>query len=53
VFIGPEGGLTEPEIQLLEHYGAAPIRIGNHILRTETAATAFAAILEALRINGE
>jgi 16S rRNA (uracil1498-N3)-methyltransferase len=51
VFIGPEGGLTQAETQLLEHYGAVPVRIGNYILRTETAAVAFAAILESLRVN--
>jgi len=51
VFIGPEGGLTQAETQLLEHYGAVPVRVANHILRTETAAVAFTAILEALRIN--
>lgn len=51
VFIGPEGGLTQIETQLLEHNGAVPVRVANHILRTETAAVAFTAILEALRIN--
>jgi 16S rRNA (uracil1498-N3)-methyltransferase len=51
VFIGPEGGLTQTETQLLEHNGAVPVRVANHILRTETAAAAFTAILEALRIN--
>jgi 16S rRNA (uracil1498-N3)-methyltransferase len=51
VFIGPEGGLTEAEIQLLKDHGAMPICVGNHILRTETAAIVFAAILESLRIS--
>jgi len=51
VFVGPEGGMTELEHRLLEHHGAIPLRIGQHILRTETAATAFSALLEALRVN--
>lgn len=51
ICIGPEGGLTQIETQLLEHNGAVPVRVANHILRTETAAVAFTAILEALRIS--
>jgi 16S rRNA (uracil1498-N3)-methyltransferase len=51
VFVGPEGGLTQAETELLEHNGAVPVRVANHILRTETAAVAFAAILEALRAS--
>jgi 16S rRNA (uracil1498-N3)-methyltransferase len=51
VFIGPEGGLTQTEAQLLEHHGAVPVCVASHILRTETAAVAFAAVLEALRVG--
>jgi 16S rRNA (uracil1498-N3)-methyltransferase len=51
VFIGPEGGLTDAEIQLLKGHGAIPVRVGSHILRTETAGIVFAAILESLRIS--
>jgi 16S rRNA (uracil1498-N3)-methyltransferase len=51
VFVGPEGGLTGAEIQLLKGKGAIPVCVGNHILRTETAAIVFAAILESLRIS--
>lgn len=37
--IGPEGGFTEPEGGLLrEHLGAAPVRLGRHVMRFETAA---------------
>jgi 16S rRNA (uracil1498-N3)-methyltransferase len=50
VFIGPEGGLSAMELHLLNALGAIPIRIGSHILRTETAAAAFAAVLESLRV---
>jgi 16S rRNA (uracil1498-N3)-methyltransferase len=51
VFVGPEGGLAEAEIQLLKANQAMPVCAGNHILRTETAAIVFAAILEAMRIS--
>ena len=50
-FVGPEGGLTEGEMQLLKKNNAFGVCIGSHILRTETAAIVFAAILEYLRIN--
>jgi len=43
-FIGPEGGLTEQEQSLLEHYGCKPVRLTNTILRIETAAVAFTAV---------
>jgi 16S rRNA (uracil1498-N3)-methyltransferase len=49
VFVGPEGGLTELEDRLLIHHKATPVRIAEHVLRTETAATAFVAVFEALR----
>lgn len=51
VFVGPEGGLTEAEEQLLLDNRATPVRIAAHILRTETAAVAFAAVLESLRLT--
>ena len=41
--IGPEGGLTPEELDLLADRGAVSVRLGNHILRTETAAVAVAA----------
>lgn len=44
-FIGPEGGTTEDEKALLEDCGAKFVRLTNTILRVETAALAFAAIL--------
>lgn len=37
VFIGPEGGFEEKEIQLAEERGLSPITLGRRILRTETA----------------
>ncbi len=44
-FVGPEGGMTDAEEQLLTEHGAIPVRINANILRVETAAMAFAAIL--------
>ncbi len=37
VFIGPEGGFSEEEIQLCLDGGIQPITLGRRILRTETA----------------
>ncbi len=37
IFIGPEGGFTEEEIQLAEIKGIKKITLGPRILRTETA----------------
>lgn len=50
-FIGPEGGLTDEETKLLIEAGSKPVKITNTILRIETAAIAFAAILAAVRDN--
>ncbi|MDY0405528.1 16S rRNA (uracil(1498)-N(3))-methyltransferase [Virgibacillus sp. 179-BFC.A HS] len=38
VCIGPEGGFTTEEVQLLKKNGFFPVRLGPRILRTETAA---------------
>ncbi len=48
-FIGPEGGVTEDEEKLFHSYGCRPVRIVDNILRVETAAIAFAAVLAAGR----
>lgn len=40
IFIGPEGGFTESEIDFLKSHGAKTITLGNRILRTETAGQA-------------
>lgn len=37
ILIGPEGGLEEKEVELLEAKGAKLVNFGNRILRTETA----------------
>ncbi len=45
VFIGPEGGFSECELQLLKQAGAASFSLGRNILRTETAAIVAAALI--------
>lgn len=45
VFIGPEGGFTEEEIQAAMDAGVLPVTLGKRILRTETAGMAAIAIL--------
>ncbi len=48
-FVGPEGGLTEKEQDLLKNRGAKSVCLTDTTLRIETAAIAFAAILTAQR----
>lgn len=38
IFIGPEGGLSEQDINILEKKGFVPVLLGDNILRAETAA---------------
>lgn len=45
VIIGPEGGLEEKEVKLLEAVGAKSITLGKRILRTETVALTILSIL--------
>ena len=45
VFIGPEGGFDEEEIQLALKMGVKPVSLGKRILRTETAGPAILALL--------
>ena len=49
MIIGPEGGLADDEITTIEESGAIQVRLNDNVLRVETAAVAFAAILCALR----
>ncbi len=46
VFIGPEGGFSEQEVQAAREYGAIPVSLGRRILRTETAGLVAAAIIK-------
>jgi 16S rRNA (uracil1498-N3)-methyltransferase len=47
VVIGPEGGLTEQEIQRLRSAGCQGVRLGPRVLRTETAGLAVLSVLQA------
>jgi len=40
IFIGPEGGFAESEIEFLKSLGVKTVTLGNRILRTETAGQA-------------
>ena len=45
VFIGPEGGFAEEEVEKAKNHGAKCITLGKRILRTETAALTALSIL--------
>ncbi len=45
IFIGPEGGFTEEEIDMAGKAGIEPISLGRRILRTETAGMALISAL--------
>ena len=45
IFIGPEGGLEEEEVQKAMDMGAHPMTLGKRILRTETAGMALLSIM--------
>jgi 16S rRNA (uracil1498-N3)-methyltransferase len=45
---GPEGGLTDNELSTAQLRGFTPVRLGPRILRTETAALAAVAAMQAL-----
>lgn len=45
IFIGPEGGFEEAEIELALENGAKPITLGKRILRTETAGLTILSVL--------
>ncbi len=44
--VGPEGGFTEEEVALAKDKGFVPVKLGQRILRTETAAIVLAGILQ-------
>lgn len=48
LLIGPEGGFTADEEELARATGFVPLRLGNRVLRTETAALASIAALQTM-----
>ncbi len=46
VMVGPEGGFTEKEVKFARGKGFIPVKLGQRILRTETAAISLIAILQ-------
>lgn len=48
VLVGPEGGLDENEVKMARLAGFVPVRMGNRVLRTETAAMASLAAVQTL-----
>jgi 16S rRNA (uracil1498-N3)-methyltransferase len=46
VLVGPEGGWSHGEIETVKQAGVEPISLGQHILRSETAAIATISILQ-------
>ena len=47
LLLGPEGGLDDTEIAAAHEAGFAPVKLGPRVLRTETAAVAALAIVQA------
>ncbi len=48
LLIGPEGGLSDTEIQAAETKGFMPLKLGDRVLRTETAPIAALSIMQYL-----
>lgn len=46
VFIGPEGGFEEEEINYIKNFGGKSVSLGERVLRTETAAIFVSAVLQ-------
>lgn len=51
IIIGPEGGFTESEVSLLENSDFNLVKLGNRIMRTETASIVSLAIVQYLLHN--
>ena len=45
IFIGPEGGFEEAEVEMAKEKRAIPVTLGRRILRTETAGMTMLSIL--------
>ncbi len=48
ILVGPEGGFSNEEVDMLQAAGIQPVRFGPRILRTETAGPALIAVLQAV-----
>lgn len=46
VFVGSEGGFSQPEVGQFRQAGLAPVSLGSQVLRVETACLALASILK-------
>jgi 16S rRNA (uracil1498-N3)-methyltransferase len=46
IIIGPEGGFSGEEVKLAKRHGFIPVKLGQRILRTETAAITLIGILQ-------
>ncbi len=53
LFVGPEGGLSKKDIEILEAKGFKPVYLGENILRAETAALYATAIVKNLILEKE
>ena len=49
VLVGPEGGFSPTEFEMLKAQGVVPIRIGDGVLRVEAAAVTLVAAMTANR----
>lgn len=45
LFVGPEGGFSETEIEVFKHTGVETVSLGAHVFRMETAAIVFPALV--------
>lgn len=52
IAVGPEGGFEEDEVESARARGFSPIRLGDCVLRVETAAVAAVAVAAALAASG-
>ncbi|MBD3652676.1 16S rRNA (uracil(1498)-N(3))-methyltransferase [Kangiella sp.] len=48
LWVGPEGGFSDEEINWVETHGCKPVRLGPRVLRTETAALAAVAVMNSV-----